>query len=65
MRQYYQSSSVRRFLALLLNCFPFVREYRLRQKIQKKRLKMQRKLRKDEPKRLRRYIMLAGTIRRL
>lgn len=53
------------FLSLLIDCFPFVREFRLRKKIRHKRLKMQRKLPKEEPKHLRRYVMLSGTIRRL
>lgn len=54
-----------RFLSLLINCFPFVREFRLRKKIRYKRLKTQRKLPKDEPKHLKRYIKMYGTIRRL
>lgn len=69
MRQCSQCSKVRRFLSLLINNFPFVREFRLRKKIRHKKLKMQRKLSrklsKDEPKHLRRYVMLSGTIRRL
>ncbi|TLY47853.1 MAG: hypothetical protein E6K54_05590 [Gammaproteobacteria bacterium] len=57
-------SKIRRFLLLLVNGFPFVRELRLRRKIRQKRIRMQ-KLIKDEPKHLRRYIMQSGTIRRL
>lgn len=57
-------SKIRRFLLLLVNGFPFVRELRLRRKIRQKRVRMQ-KLIKDEPKHLRRYIMHSGTIRRL
>jgi hypothetical protein len=53
------------FLSLLINCFPFVREFRLHKKIRHKKIKMQRKLIKDEPKHLRRYVMMSGTIRRL
>lgn len=55
----------RKFLLSLMDGFPFVRELRLRKKLRNKRLKMQRKLTKDEPKHLRRYIMMSGTIRRL
>ncbi|MFZ0219311.1 MAG: hypothetical protein WAL30_03800 [Candidatus Aquirickettsiella sp.] len=54
-----------RFLSLLINCFPFVREFRLRKKIRHRRIKTQRKSVKDEPKHLRRYVMMSGTIRRL
>ncbi len=54
-----------RFLLLLVNCFPFVREYKLRKKNRYKRLKIQRKFLKDEPKHLRRYVVMSGTIRRL
>ncbi|MES2142507.1 MAG: hypothetical protein V4471_06485 [Pseudomonadota bacterium] len=65
MHQCSKCSKIRRFLSLLINCFPFVRAYRLRRKTRHKKLKMQRTWLKDEPKRLRRYVMLAGTIRRL
>lgn len=54
-----------RFLSLLINCFPFVREFRLRKKIHYRRLNKRRKLPKDEPKQLRKYILMSGTIRRL
>jgi len=60
-----QSSKCARFLSLLVNCFPWVREYRLHRKIRHKRLKIQLKLPKDEPKHLRRYVILSGSIRRL
>jgi hypothetical protein len=53
------------FLSLLVNCFPLVREFRLCKKIRNKRIKKNLKLAKDEPKHLRRYVMLSGTIRRL
>jgi hypothetical protein len=65
MSQCSKCSKVRKFLSLLINCFPFVREFRLRKKIRYKRLKMQCSLSKDEPKHLRRYILQSGTIRRL
>jgi hypothetical protein len=58
-------SKIRKFLSLLVNSFPFVRELRLHRKIRHKRLKMQCRLSKDEPKHLRSYIMQSGTIRRL
>lgn len=64
MSQCSKCSKVRKFLSLLINCFPFVGEFRLRKKIRYKRLKMQCSL-KDEPKHLRRYILQSGTIRRL
>ena len=53
------------FLSLLISCFPFVREFRVRKKIRYRRINKRRKLPKDEPKHLRRYVMLSGTIRRL
>lgn len=54
------------FLSLLINCFPFVREFRLRKKIRyRRRINRRRKLPKDELKQLRKYIMMSGTIRRL
>jgi hypothetical protein len=64
MQQCSQCSKIRKFLSLLVNGFPFVREFRVRKKIRYKRLKMQ-KLIKDDPKHLRRYILRSGTIRRL
>lgn len=54
-----------RFLSLLINSFPFVREFRLRKKIRLKRIKMSRRLSRDDAKHLRRYILMSGTIRRL
>ncbi len=65
MRQCSQCSKVRRFLSLLIKNFPLSREFRLRKKIRLKKLKMQHKILKDEPKHLRRYVMSSGTIRRL
>lgn len=56
------------FLSLLFNCFPFVRTfraYRLRRKASMRKIKMCRKLKKGEPKHLRRYVVMSGTIRRL
>lgn len=53
------------FLLLLSDAFLLAREFRLRKKIRYKRLRMQRKLAKDEPRHLRRYIVHSGTIRRL
>ena len=53
-----------RFFSLLLNSFPFVRAYLLHRKIQVKKIKICRKLKKADPKYLRRYIM-SGTVRRL
>ncbi|WP_342227080.1 hypothetical protein [Rickettsiella endosymbiont of Rhagonycha lignosa] len=64
MRQCSKCSKIRKFLTLLANGFPFIREYRVRRKIRYKKLKMQ-KLIKDDPKHLRRYILQSGTIRRL
>ena len=64
MRQCSRCSKIRKFLLLLVNGFPFVREFRLR-KIRQKKIKMQRVVYKNEPKHLRRYIMQSGTIRRL
>lgn len=60
----HQCSKIRKFLSLLANGFPFVREFRTHRKIRQKRLKM-RKFIKDEPKHLRRYVIQSGTIRRL
>ncbi|MCH9636803.1 hypothetical protein A1D18_00155 [Candidatus Rickettsiella isopodorum] len=54
-----------RFLSLLINCFPLVREFRLYKKMRHKKLKMRRKLVKNDPKHLRRYVIQSGTIRRL
>lgn len=54
-----------RFLSLLVKCFPFVREFRLRKKMRCRRINKRRKLPKDAPKHLRRYLMMSGTIRRL
>lgn len=64
MSQCSKCSKIRKFLSLLVNSFPFIREYRVRRKIRYKKLKMQ-KLIKDDPKHLRRYILRSGTIRRL
>lgn len=65
MRQCSKCSKVRRFLSSLINNFPLVRGFRLLKKMRHKKLKTQHKLIKDEPKHLRRYVMLSGTIRRL
>lgn len=54
-----------RFFSLLWNSFPFVRAYLLHRKIQAKKIKICRKLKKIDPKHLRRYIIMSGTIRRL
>lgn len=64
MSQCSKCSKVRQFFLLLINGFPLVRELRLRRKLRQKKIRMQRLI-KDEPKRLRRYIMQSGTIRRL
>lgn len=64
MSQCSKCSKIRKFLSLLVKGFPFIREFRLRRKIRRKRLKMQ-KIIKDEPKHLRRYLLQSGTIRRL
>lgn len=60
MRECSKCSKYRKFLSSLINCFPFVREFRLGKKLRNKRLKMQRKLVKNKPKRLRRYVILSG-----
>lgn len=66
MRQCSKCSKFRRFLSLLINGFPFVREYRLHRKLRHKKIKVQRnKLAKVEPEHLRRYILMSGKIRRL
>jgi hypothetical protein len=55
-------------LSLLFNCFPFVRTfkaYRLRRKVSMRKVKICRKLKKEEPTHLRRYVVMSGTIRRL
>jgi hypothetical protein len=64
MSQCSKCSKIRHFFLLLINGFPFVREFRLRKKLRQKRKRM-KNLVKDEPKHLRRYIMQSGTIRRL
>lgn len=64
MSQCAKCSKIRKFLSLLINGFPFVREFRLRRKIRHKRIKIKKRI-NDEPKHLRRYILQSGTIRRL
>ena len=49
-------------LSLLFNYFPFVRTfkaYRLRRKASMRKIKMCRKLKKGEPKHLRRYVVMS------
>lgn len=64
MHKFSRCSKLRKFLSLLINGFPFVRELRASRKIRQKKLKMPTFI-KDEPKHLRRYIRQSGTIRRL
>lgn len=64
MSQCLKCSKIRQFFLLLINGFPLVREIRVRRKLRQKRMRMQ-KLIKDEPKKLRRYVIQSGTIRRL
>lgn len=52
-----------RLLALLINNFPLVKAYRFRRRMRAKKLKIRQI--KDEPIKLRRYLIMSGTIRRL
>lgn len=52
------------FFLLLISCFPFVREYRLRKKLQLKRKKIYAQLNKKRNERLKRYLLFSDSIRR-
>lgn len=57
-------SKIHKFLSLLVNCFPFVRRFRVHRKIRYKRIKKMNLI-KDKPKHLRGYLVASDKVRRL
>ena len=52
------------FFSLCINSFPFVREYRLRKKLQLKRKRIYDRLHRERNKQLKRYLQLSNGIHR-